>query len=50
MLIDLDAVPRRIREETMTTLKGQTGKGRDKLFNYFIKYKLKNLTECITEF
>ena len=35
---------------TKEAIKEQSDKGRDKLFNYFIKYKLKNLTECISEF
>lgn len=50
MLIDLDAVPDNIRSATKEVVESQSGKGRDKLFNYFIKYKLKNLTECISEF
>jgi hypothetical protein len=50
MLIDLNAVPDRIRAATKKAVQEQEGKGRDKLFNYFIKYKLKNLTECISEF
>lgn len=50
MLIDLNAVPDRIRAATKEAIKEQSDKGRDKLFNYFIKYKLKNLTECISEF
>jgi len=50
MLIDLNAVPDRIRAATKQAVEEQSDKGRDKLFNYFIKYKLKNLTECISEF
>ena len=50
MLIDLSSIPNEIREATKEAVKEQSNKGRDKLFNYFIKYKLKNLTEVITEF
>lgn len=50
MLIDLDNVPNDIAAQALYMYEEQSNKGRDKLFNYFIKYKLKNLTECITEF
>lgn len=50
LMIDLDRVPQDIKDETMKAIQAQSDKGRDKLFNYFIKYKLKNLTECISEF
>lgn len=50
MLIDLSAIPSDIRAATKKAVEEQSDKGRDKLFNYFIKYKLKNLTECISEF
>jgi hypothetical protein len=50
MLIDLDCVPHEIHLATQAQLEDQSGKGRDRLFNYFIKHKLKNLTEYITEF
>lgn len=50
MLIDLSQIPSEIKTSIEQELESQAGKGRDKLFNYFIKHKLKNLTECITEF
>jgi hypothetical protein len=50
ILIDLSCTPNRIQEEILNKYHSQAGKGREKLFNYFIKYKLKNLTECIGEF
>lgn len=50
MMIDLDRVPNTIRNETIEVLQQQCGKDRSKLFNYFIKHKLKNLTEVIAEF
>lgn len=49
-LIDLSLVPSDITEKVITQYCEQANKSRDKLFNYFIKYKLKNLTEHITEF
>jgi len=50
VLIDLNCVPEDIAEQTLQMFEAQQDKGRGKLFNYFIKHKLKNLTECITEF
>ena len=50
VLIDLDFVPTEIANQTLELYELQKDKGRGKLFNYFIKHKLKNLTECITEF
>lgn len=50
MMIDLDRIPNAIRNETIEALQQQCGKDRSKLFNYFIKHKLKNLTEVIAEF
>jgi len=49
-LIDLDLVPDDLQSDILSEYEGQTGKGRAKLFNYFIKHKLKNLTENIGEF
>jgi hypothetical protein len=49
-LIDLTEIPERICEITKQQFEQQSEKGRDKLFNYFIKNKLKNLTENIAEF
>lgn len=50
MLIDLSYVPDNIKEEVFVQYGDQQGKTRAKLFNYFIKNKLKNLMENITEF
>lgn len=49
-LIDLDQTPKEIQEEVLRQYEEQQGKGRDKLFNYFIKNKLKNLMENLNEF
>lgn len=50
MLIDLTEVPTNIRDEVKQQYQEQSNKDRSKLFNYFIKNKLKNLMENITEF
>lgn len=49
-LIDLNFVPDGIRKGTLEVYAAQANKGRSKLFNYFIKHKLKNLTDVIAEF
>lgn len=50
MLIDLSQTPENIRSEVKRQYEEQQGKGREKLFNYFIKHKLKNLMTDIGEF
>jgi len=50
MLIDLKEIPERIINQVYDQYDNQDGKSRDKLFNYFIKNKLKNLMENISEF
>jgi hypothetical protein len=49
-LIDLSYVPEEISNKIMNSYDGQSGKGREKLMNYFIANKLKNLMESIGEF
>ena len=49
-LVDLNYIPDIIRKSVMEAYETQAGKGRDKLFNYFIANKLKNLMESINEF
>ena len=50
MLIDLTRIPTNIQEQIMVTYQEQPTNGRSKLFNYFVKHKLKNLMENISEF
>ena len=50
MLIDLTQVPSNIREEVRQQYEDQSDKDRSKLFNYFIKNKLKHMMENISEF
>ena len=49
-LVDLNYIPKNIREQVMTQYDEQSGKGREHLFNYFIHNRLKLLLESINEF
>lgn len=49
-LVDLSFIPADIKKEVLVQFEEQAGKGRDKLFNYFIENRLKLLLESINEF
>jgi len=49
-LVDLDFVPQNIQDEVIEKLDNYKSNGRDKMFNYFIQKRLKNLMEVIQEF
>ena len=49
-LVDLDKVPDWINEKIEKRWNEPIKGKRNRIFNYFIKYKLKNLMECIEEF
>lgn len=49
-MIDLSMVPAELQEAILAEYDAQGGKNRSKLFNYFIKYKLKNLQGNIGDF
>lgn len=49
-LIDLHLIPKPIQEKVIKSFDEQQQRPRDKMFNYFIKFKLKNLMEHINEF
>lgn len=49
-LVDLSFIPSDIKKEVLVQYEEQAGKGRDKLFNYFIDHRLKLLLESINEF
>ena len=49
-LIDLSMIPVDVKDKILESYNGQGDKGRDKMFNYFIANKLKNLMESIGEF
>ena len=50
MLIDLTYIPENLQDQIMASYQSQPINGRSKLFNYFVKHKLKNLMENISEF
>lgn len=49
-LIDLSQIPDYIKEQVLDEWNAENQKDRSQLLNYFIKNKLRNLTESITEF
>jgi len=49
-LIDLNFTPEDIQSKIITEYDTQSGKGKDKLFNYFVTHKLSSLMESIQEF
>ena len=50
ILVDLSMTPQSIKDQVVAIYNEQAGKGRAKLFNYFIDNKLKHLMESINEF
>lgn len=49
-LVDLKFIPLHIKDNIMVQYNEQADKGREKLFNYFIEKRLKNLMETINDF
>ena len=49
-LIDLSMIPDHIKEQVLSKYEEEGNKDRSKIFNYFIKYRLKNLMENVGEF
>jgi hypothetical protein len=49
-LIDLNYIPAEIKTNIINQYETQSGKGRNKLFNYFVQFKLRNLMEAIGDF
>ena len=49
LLIDLEYIPEDIQQQVVDKY-NVPDKGRDKMFNYFVKFKLKHLMEDISEF
>lgn len=49
-LVDLDFIPKSIQEDVIRQFEEQESGDRSKLFNYFVKKKMKHLMECINDF
>lgn len=49
-LIDMAQIPQAIQDEILASFNAQEGKPRKDLFNYFVKFKLKNLMESLGDF
>jgi hypothetical protein len=49
-LIDLTLIPGDIKDKIINTYDDTKPASKQKMFNYFIQYKLKNLMEVIEEF
>lgn len=49
-LIDFEYIPSDIKQKIIERYNEKCKNGREKLFNYFIKHRLRNLTEVIQEF
>jgi len=49
-VIDLELVPDRIKDQILNEYEAENPKDRSQLLNYFIKNKLRNLMESISEF
>jgi hypothetical protein len=49
-LIDLTFIPNEIQAKVIESYESQHGKGKEKLFNYFVTHKLSSLMEHIQEF
>lgn len=50
MLVDLDFVPEKIKAQIVETYENAKPNSKQKMFNYFIQNRLKNLMEVIDEF
>jgi hypothetical protein len=50
MLIDLSKVPEDIQQKILTAYETAPKNGRDKIFNYFVKHRMKMLMEHLQEF
>lgn len=49
-MVDLSKIPQNVQDAIIASFESQVGKGREKLFNYFIENKLKNLLTDIGQF
>lgn len=49
-MVDLTKIPDEIQNSIIESYETQVGKGREKLFNYFIQHRLKNLMSDLSQF
>ena len=49
-LVDLDYVPDEVQTQALEMFRDYKLNGREKIFNYFISKRMKNLMDCIQEF
>ena len=49
-MVDLTKIPTEVQTKILDSYTAQAGKGRDKLFNYFIEHRLRNLLTDIDQF
>jgi hypothetical protein len=49
-MVDLTKIPADIQTKILDSYTAQAGKGRDKLFNYFVENRLRNLLTDIDQF
>lgn len=49
-MVDLTKIPDEIQNHIIESYETQVGKGREKLFNYFIQHRLKNLMSDLSQF
>ena len=49
-LVDLDYVPNEVQTQALEMFRDYKLNGREKIFNYFISKRMKNLMDCIQEF
>lgn len=49
-LVDLSMIPTYVKDQIISKYNDEANKDRSKIFNYFIKYKLKHLMENVGEF
>jgi hypothetical protein len=50
LMIDLKHTPEPLKQEILQQYESQAGKGRDKIFGYLMKNRMKHLMEYINEF
>jgi hypothetical protein len=50
MLIDLSKIPEDYKQKILSAFQNAPEKGREKIFNYFVKHRMKMLMEHIQEF